>query len=44
MNNNYYLRLESLLYTSNFAYVCITYISCTNIAYMSAIHIPQDVG
>lgn len=44
MNNKYYLRLESLLYTSNFAYEFITCIPCINKAYISAIHIPQDVG
>jgi hypothetical protein len=44
MNNNYYLRLESLVYTSNFAYVFTICITCINIASISAIHIPQDVG
>lgn len=34
MNNKYYLRLESLLYTSNFAYVFDTCIPCINIAYI----------
>lgn len=44
MNNNNYLRLESLVYTSNLAYVFITCIPCINKAYISAIHIPQHVG
>lgn len=44
MNNNNYLRLESLVYTSNLAYVFTTFMPCINKAYMSAIHIPYDVG
>jgi hypothetical protein len=44
MNNNYYLRLGSLLYTSNLAYVGFTCYPCIKIACISAIHIPQNVG